>query len=72
MLYLRNVWWYCGRCYRDVVVEEALVESESLTFDVRCPLCDGLVRFVTPSRQQLANGETFTLTKSKVEPRETH
>ena len=48
-----------------------MIESATTTFDVRCPLCDAITRFVTPSFRELTAGN-YTLTRSLTEPKETH
>ena len=48
-----------------------MIESATMTFDVRCPLCDAITRFVTPSFRELSGGN-YTLTRSLTEARELH
>lgn len=67
--------WECERCHRDVVVENTIVEIVQLNFDVRCPLCDKLVRFVMPPVKDLdalPPGESMPITRSNAEPIEVH
>mgnify|MGYP001598550933 FL=1 len=48
-----------------------MIESATTTFDVRCPLCDAITRFVTPSFRELSGGN-YTLTRSSTLPVELH
>ena len=68
------VHWSCDRCHREVIVEEVVVDIAKTGFVVRCPLCDLMVRFVTPPLAQLdsATGEPIGLTRSSLEVPEVH
>lgn len=43
-----SLYWVCFRCHLEAFVDNAYVDERLSYFDVRCPHCDRLTRFVTP------------------------
>ena len=67
--------WMCDRCHREVVLESIVLDTAKAGFNVRCPLCEMLTRFVTPTRSEFSGITTDTsvvLTRSEVPPTERH
>ena len=62
------LYWTCRRCHREVFVEPLRVNEKRKHFDVRCPLCDSLVRFFIPSPWIVGSG----LKMSDADPEEVH
>ena len=62
--------WECERCHRDVIEEEAVARHGAAFFDVRCPLCEMLTRFVAPPPTW--EGGPLEISRSGVTPVEVH
>lgn len=67
--------WECERCHREVIVEDVEVNPVRMSFDVRCPVCEKLVRFLMPNLRTLdalPPGETMPVALSGATPDEVH